>query len=605
MSDKNPTEGTGPDTPEPTDPTETTAPAEPTVPVEPPVPVEPTESAERAAEPTKPPATKTTEETAVNGSEPTVPATIEPVSVELVEPETTVPAATESFPYPDFPEQDNDELDTAPVVPRERAPRTLKSAAVVGARVITGGIGLAVAAVVIAGAALLPLPTITVPVPSAVVTPVPTAQQLVCPGSLLRLANDSGEDATSASPIGVPTVVSAVTDGVVQSTPFSTSEANTGGSSAAPRTLTTPADGSDSVPPLIAGVESQTVATGDFVGVAAAGCSAASGDAWLVGGSTVVGRTTLITLSNPTEVAATVNIQVFDETGKVSAPGMTGIVVAPDGQRVLSLAGFAPESTSPVVHVSSTGGQVVANLQQTVVRGLEPGGVDQVSAGSSPSTTTIIPGVVVSGLAGIERKAGGDGFEDIANVLRVYVPTDSDTTARVAVVPEDGKSTGKTFDLPIVAGEVTEFTLDELAQGSYTVTVETDIPAVAAVRVSTSGPVIPGQKTDFAWTPSAQVLSDTALVAVPGNVATALHLRNPTSKAITALVQPVTGGGGGKRVAVGANSSSVVTVTAGRSYRISGFESLYASVSARTIGGNAAYAVVPPGSASTPIRIYP
>lgn len=71
--------------------------------------------------------------------------------------------------------------------PEQRAPRaplTVRGVAIVGARVVTGAIGIGVAVATITAATLLPLPTLgTTPV-GVLVTPVPTAQQLVCPGAL-------------------------------------------------------------------------------------------------------------------------------------------------------------------------------------------------------------------------------------------------------------------------------------------------------------------------------------------------------------------------------------------------------------------------------------
>ena len=41
---------------------------------------------------------------------------------------------------------------------------------------------------------------------------------------------------------------------------------------------------------------------------------------------------------------------------------MSGIVVKAGAQRVIPLAGFAPDVAAPVVHVTASGGQVVAFL---------------------------------------------------------------------------------------------------------------------------------------------------------------------------------------------------------------------------------------------------
>lgn len=507
--------------------------------------------------------------------------------------------------YPVFPEQDewSDNADTAADA---RSPRTVRGAAILGARVLTGAIGVVVAVAVVVTAGIAPLPSLRSTAPSTVVTPVATAQELVCPGSLLRLASDTGKGATTASSIGVPTVRSAVTFGNVTSKAFADSEANTGGTSAAPQVLTTPPNDADpTTPTLISGAESQNANNGEFIGLAATSCTVASGDQWLVGGSTVTGRTTLLTLSNPTEVAATVDIAIMDEDGPVVSPGMTGIVVAPNGQRVLSLAGFAPEVASPVVHVSSRGGQVVASLQQSIVRGLAPGGVDIVTAGAAPAKTAVIPGVVLTNTVGVNQKIGADGFDDLVTVIRVASLGTENGSARVSVVPEDGKTTGKSFDLPLTAGSVTDFPLDELADGNYAVTVTADDNIVASVRSSTSGVKSSKNRTDFAWLSSATQLTSDALVTVASGIVPALHFTNPTDAKVTITATPVSGTGTKLSVPIAAGSSARIPAVAGTSYRISGFEQLYASVSARTNGGVSGYGVIPSAPASSPVRIYP
>src|SRR5690606_10588399 len=168
--------------------------------------------------------------------------------------------------------------------------------------------------------------------------------------------------------------------GPVESEPLSRSDAGTGGTDAAPLLVSTPPGATEGdLATLISGAQVQQAQVGEFVGLTASSCASATGDSWLPAGSTSVGRTTLITLSNPTEVPATVGLELYDSTGRVSAPGTSGIVVPPDGQRVLSLAGFVPNIPDPVVRVTSLGGQVVANLQQVTVRGLDAGGVDIVA----------------------------------------------------------------------------------------------------------------------------------------------------------------------------------------------------------------------------------
>ncbi|NYF11515.1 hypothetical protein HDC94_002671 [Leifsonia sp. AK011] len=501
---------------------------------------------------------------------------------------------TDSF----FPEQDEDVRE----VREERTPITARGMAILGARVATGAVGIAVAAVVVTSAALLPLPTVTAVAPSEVVVPVPTAQQLVCPGSVLRLSDDTGQGATQASAVGTPELRSDSSSGDVVQDPFVESDAGTGGTEAAPQIISTPPDPADpSQRILISGAQAQTVGAGDFVGLAMGNCTAASADAWLVGGATIVGRTTLLTLSNPTEVPATVDLELFGESGPITAPGTSGIVVPASGQRVLSLAGFAPEVESPVVHVTSVGGQVVAELQETIVRGLRPGGVDVFGASTPPSLDTVIPGLTIEGAADIETTLGiGPGFEDLQTVLRVFVPGDVEAQSTVRVTPEDGVGTGTSFDFTFDAGRVVDVPIPELADGRYTVRVESQVPLLAAARASAAA----GQRTDLAWFAASPELTGPTQVTIAPGPAPVVHIANTGAEQVTVTLTNASGDD--ISVDVPPGTSVHRKVTPGATYLLEGFTGrIHAAVTGLADGAVAHYTVAPPGVGSSSILIYP
>ena len=533
----------------------------------------------------------------------------EPVVAEVpVEPETPrdIEVVAPASVYPDFPEQDAPPLPEPdePVDPNALRPRKLRAAAIVGVRVVAGTVGLVVAAAVVAGSSLLPLPNFGAEAPSALITPVPTAQQLVCAGGLLRLASGDGADASTASSVGEPLLTSATSEGEVTTRAFAESEASTGGTAAAPQALTTPPGSTDSASTvLLAGSQLQNASSGDLVGLAASSCDVATGDSWLVGGSTATGRTTLLTLNNPSEVPATVDIEIFGEGGAVVAPGMTGITVAPDGQRVFSIASFAPDVVSPVVHVTSRGGQVVSGLQQSIVRGIEAGGVDTIGSSVAPSETNVIPGVTITGTGVVQRRLGESGFSDLEPVLRLYVPGEVATRAYVDVIPENGVATGADFEIDVQPGIVTDFPIDDLVDGNYTVRVSTDLPVVAAMRISTAGSVQTGSLTDFAWLASAQTLATDALVSVVPDSITALHIANSDHADAEVTVEQL--GGTSLTTNIPAGASIALPAVAGASYRISGGDALHASISALTNGGLASYGVRAAAQSSAPILIYP
>ena len=482
--------------------------------------------------------------------------------------------------------------------PVAKSPRTARGAVLLGARILTGMIGVGVAAVTIGAAILVPLPSHQVTPVSRLVTPVASPQKRVCAGPLLRLGDDAGQAATAVSSVGKPEVRYSQSAGNATRAPLPSTDSTTG---VAPDLLTLPPRStSSSLLPLLSGSQVQAVSSGDLVGLAAAECAEPSSDSWLVGGATNTGRTTLVTLSNPSNVVATVNLSIFSETGPVIAAGTDGIVVSPGGQRVLSLAGFAPDVISPVVHVQSRGGQVVANLQQTIVRTLEPGGVDIIDASAAPSTFTLIPGLVLSNGAAVAARQAQSGFGDLSSIIRLYLPGTVSARAEITIVPENGSEAATPVRVVVQPGIVTEVPLDSYPDGSYTVTIATDKPLVAGARISTVGTT--GQ-TDFAWSTSTTRVSRRALVTVAPGPAPLLHLANPTQK--DAVVTLAHAGAADIPITVPAGRTVTQAVTGGTNYFLTGFDALALSVSFVGDGTLAGFSVSPSAPASRPIVIYP
>jgi hypothetical protein len=472
-----------------------------------------------------------------------------------------------------------------------------RGAIIVSARIVAGTVGTVVAALAIAAAAWLPLPSHTVTPPSTTVTPVPAAQQRVCAGPLLRLGNDSGQDATIVSSVGRPAVRYGQTAGKAASSVLSTTDNATG---VAPEVLTLPPAAQQATkPPLLTGSQSQTASTGDLVGFATAECSEGTSDTWLVGGATDTGRTTLVTLSNPSSVSATVSLSLYGPSGTISAAGSSGIVVTPGGQRVFSLAGFAPGVSSPVVRVQSRGGQVVANLQQSTVRTLEPGGVDIVGAANKPSLTNVIPGLVVSSSAALSAREAEPGYQDLRSVIRLLVPGTKQAHTEISVIPESGTGSGTTVSVVVEAGVVTDVPLDSFPDGNYSVVIASDQPVVAGARISTVGTT--GQ-TDFAWLAAATPIDKQAIVTVAPGPSPVLHLDNPTRKPATVTL--TSGGVLAGTVAVPAGRSVSLPVSGSATYTLGGFDRLAVSMSYLGDGQLSAFSVSPSAPASGRITIY-
>jgi len=357
----------------------------------------------------------------------------------------------------------------------------------------------------------------------------------------------------------------------------------------------------------VAGAQYQAVDRGDYRGLAAAACSSPSSDTWLVGGSTAVGRTTLLTLANPGAVESTVAVELFSPDGAVTASGLTGIVVAANSQRVVSLAGFGPGLASLALHVTSRGGPVTANLQEAIVRGIEPSGVDVIGATTAPNTVSVIPGVVVLGADEVAGRLGEDGFDDLGVALRVFVPGEAAAQVKVSVLPDSGNQadaaalTGASFDLVLDPGVVTDVPIEGLVDGGYSVVVESSVPVVSAMRSSTVAAQkvgsVPEGASDLAWFAAATALSDTAYVTIASGPGASLHLVNTGDTAAAVTV-------GTDSVAVAAGASVTVPVTGGESLSLGGAEGLFASVSLQAPGRLASYLVNSAASGEAPLTIY-
>ena len=433
-----------------------------------------------------------------------------------------------------------------PIPGRGRA----RAVALVSLRVVAGTVSAVAAVATIAAVGLLPVPAASVVPPGTQVVPVPADQLRVCPGSVLRLGDESGENADTPIAIGVPSVRADALGASLDRSPISLSDATTGGTSAAPEVLRIqPGDGA-----AVAGAQSQVVEARDYVGFAAAACSEPSGSIWLAGGSMTVGRTSILTLTNPTAVGALVTLTILGEKGQVEAPGMNGIDVPAGTQRVISLAGFAPGLASPVVHVEARGGQVTASLQQSIVRGLDAVGVDLVDAAPDPATDLTFPGVRIYDSVGTNRALSLEDWSDVAPIVRILNPGTTATEVTVSVTPLDPSIEGTSFPVQAEPGIVNDVPLDAgtevdsgvaLADGLYTVTMSADQPIVGGVRVSaaadigaveTEGP-IEAPVSDLAWYSAAAVLTDDTLFTVAPGPEPTLAAVNPTAAEIALVLE--------------------------------------------------------------------
>jgi hypothetical protein len=495
----------------------------------------------------------------------------------------------------------------------------------IGARIAGGTVGTAAAALVIAAVAFLPLPTAGPDPRTVTVEPAPADQLRVCPGAAMRVGEATGESTDSVFAIGSAATAGEVRSGELTRTRLASADA-AAPSRAAPEVLRAAAAEGEQV----AGAQSQRVDVSGFHGFAAASCAEPSGSIWLVGGATTVGRSTFVLLSNPTDVPSRVSLSVFGEDGRVAAPGMSGIEVPPNGQRVLSLAGFAPGVQSPIVHVAARGGRVVATLQHSIVRGLDDVGVETVGGGTDPGESLVVPGVRIVDTVGTNRASALSDWQDVGPVIRLIVPGDVEGRATVRVVPETAGSVGTSFEVDLEPGIVTEVPLDSgapeggageegeetdahgLTDGVYTVYVDAEVAVVAGVRASTAvdsgvepapDAILDAPDSDLAWFSAAPPLEDETLLVVPAGPSPQVSIVNPTTGAMEVELAPL-GGAAPTLVTIPAGTALSVPIASG-AYAVSGTNGLSIAVTFAGPGELASFVLAPPRPVAGDIVVHP
>ncbi|MEV7660358.1 DUF5719 family protein [Paenarthrobacter sp. NPDC089316] len=286
---------------------------------------------------------------------------------------------------------------------------------------------------------------------------------------------------------------------------------------------------------------SYSATDGDLRGLATAQCQPPSNDAWLQGANTSVGRTAVLNLSNPSETPATVSLDLYGYEGQIQAPGARGLLVAPGTTRSVNLAGLAPGESQLAVRVRSTGGPVAGTIQQSVLRGLAPGGVEYLLPGAGPSNLQVMSGVDIQDADGVKALSAKPGFTDAVPALQIAVPGSTDAVVQVRLYGSNGERKLPNGGVVTVkGGSVATLNLDGVPAGSYTVRASSDVSFVASARITRGAKA--EEATDFAWSPASARLGSQHLVAVPRDGVRSLSFGVPEGRA-TVSYAPVTADG--------------------------------------------------------------
>ncbi|MCI9870966.1 DUF5719 family protein [Arthrobacter humicola] len=288
-------------------------------------------------------------------------------------------------------------------------------------------------------------------------------------------------------------------------------------------------------------VLSYTAEDGDLQGSAAAACQQPGNDLWLVGANTALGRSAVLNLTNASSTPATVSLDLFGSEGPIQAPGSRGLLVAPGSSRSIILAGLAPGQERLGVRVRSTGGPVAAVIQQSVLRGLTPGGVDFITPGTAPSVSQVAAGLDIQDPAALAALKAKPGFADAGPALEVAVPGATDAVVEIKLYGPDGqKALPGGGVVTAKAGAVTEVSLAGVPAGTYTVAASSDVSFAAAARLTRG--LQAGDAADIAFSAASARLGSQHIVAVPRAGDRQLVLGAPAGRA-TVTYTPITADG--------------------------------------------------------------
>lgn len=323
----------------------------------------------------------------------------------------------------------------------------------------------------------------------------------------------------------------------------------------------------------------------DLTGFAAGACRTPGMQAWIVGGAASVGTSDVLTLANPGEVPSRVTLTTYGAEG----PSARDVIVPARAQIALPLAAAAIGASAPVVHVSAEGAPVHAALQSSLVRTLDPGGIDLQDTAGLPSTELVIAGVQV-------RSASQ---EELVR-LRLLAP-ESATVAQVSIrlAGESGDAAEPQM-VPLIGGAPAEIGFPGLAPGVYSIHVRAAAPLVGAVWQSTGSH--PG--SDFAWMTPAPEIEGQVVTAIPGGANARIHLVNTGDGERTVVVTDLADGVS-REMSIPAGSSTLLSLRRAASFAVEADAGIHAAVAMYGADLLAGWPLWPAAGEATPVTVYP
>lgn len=272
------------------------------------------------------------------------------------------------------------------------------------------------------------------------------------------------------------------------------------------------------------GAEQSMLVDGENLrGLSTTSCTTPGREHWFVGASGEVGRRGRLILTNPSDVPALVDIELWDEAGPVDAAATKDIAVPARSQQIVLVDALAPDSAQVAVRVSTSQGRVSAALEQRETDKTTPQGFTFIPAAAAPATEVVVPGVP------------GHGQRS----LRIFAPGDTDAIVSMRVLGPSGPFTPTGIDvLTVPAGTVLDVPLDSIGTDPVSIELTSDEPVTASVRVVDTPS--DGGLPEVAYTSATEPLAGSAPVLLGregGGFTTTLFVTSVTTSASRVVVR--------------------------------------------------------------------
>ncbi|WNM26720.1 DUF5719 family protein [Demequina capsici] len=243
------------------------------------------------------------------------------------------------------------------------------------------------------------------------------------------------------------------------------------------------------------GASIERIADGDIASYAALTCVRPATTQWLVGGSTALGSSARLVLSNPTDANVEATVTIYGGTGVLAEQRVLAIGA---GQvEEMFLEGIQEGVDALAVKVDSTGAGVVAAIEDSRLDGLQPAGTTWIAPTDTLGTSLVIPAV-------------GAGDLDSSAVLRMIAP-DGATVSLTLVDASGVVGWSGVSDLVLDPGVVTDIEVPQSAVGAVEITSDAPLAAAAQLTVSRASTIgaAGSVATDRTWVSAEQMPSST------------------------------------------------------------------------------------------------